>query len=110
MEFDCDSGEIALFEGKAADLHDAYFQIQIYNYEAKIIRDAIEEVNLHPTTTNKDRASLLKESFDKRVKPVTLTCLENIKGWLTELKAEPITTTTKLTGNLTVIGPDGKVK
>jgi hypothetical protein len=104
------SGDIALFKDKAIDLSDTYFQIQIYNYEAKRVRDAIEEVNLHPETTDASHASKLKGRFNELMKPATLKRLEDLKEWLTELKAEPITVTTKVTGNLTVIGPDGKEK
>lgn len=104
------SGDIALFKDKAIELSDTYFQIQNYNYEAKIVRDAIEEANRHPTMAGASRASELKESFNKTTKPATLERLNNLKKWLTELKAEPITATTKLNGNVTNIGPDGEEK
>lgn len=104
------SGDIALFKGKAIDLSDTYFQIQNYNYEAKRVRDTIEEVKLHPTTTDEDHALRLKESFDNKIKPATLDRLKDLEAWLTRLRVEPITITAKVTGNLTLIGPDGKKK
>jgi len=104
------SGDIALFKDKAVDLSDTYFQIQNYNYEAKRVRDAIEEAHIHPTTTDGDHASRLKESFDNKIKPTTLNRLKDLEAWLTRLGVEPITITTKVTGNLTLIGPDGKEK
>ena len=104
------SGDIALFKDKAVDLSDTYFQIQNYNYKAKRVRDAIEEAHIHPTTTDGDHASRLKESFDNKIKPTTLNRLKDLEAWLTRLGVEPITITTKVTGNLTLIGPDGKEK
>ncbi|RPJ73611.1 MAG: hypothetical protein EHM20_11945 [Alphaproteobacteria bacterium] len=59
------SGDIALFKGKAEYLDDTYFQVQNYNYEAKRVRDAIEEVRLHPTTTDEDHALRLKKTSMK---------------------------------------------
>ena len=102
------SGNVALFKDKAIDLSDTYFQIQNYNYEAKKVRYAIEEVRLHPGTADASHASELKDRFDKLIKPATLERLHDLEKWLTRLKAYPITVTSKVTGNLTLIGPDGK--
>ena len=104
------SGDVALFEDKAIDLSEIYFQIQNYNYEAKRVRDAIEEMRLHPGITDIDHVSKLKESFDNRTKPATLKRLNDLENWLTRLKTEPITVTTKAASNLNLIGPDGKKK
>ena len=92
------SGEIALFEGKAIDLSDTYFQIQNYNYEAKRVRDAIEEVNLHPETTDDSHALKLKANFDNNIKPATLKRLQDLENWLTRLRVE--------SGSFTVAGSD----
>jgi len=42
------SGDMTLFTEHAIDLSDIYFEIQNYNYEAKRVRDAVEEEILHP--------------------------------------------------------------
>ena len=105
------SGEIALFEGKAIDLSDTYFQVQNYNYEAKRVRDAIEEMRLHPTTTDKTHASMLKDSFDKKTKPATLNRLDDLEKWLTRLKVEPITINANVSDiSMHLKGPDGNEK
>lgn len=77
------SGDIALFKGKAEYLSDTYFQVQNYNYEAKRVRDAIEEVHLHPTNTDEDHASRLKKNFDEVTKPETLRLLRDLERWTT---------------------------
>ena len=92
------SGDIALFEGKAIDLSDTYFQIQNYNYEAKRVRDAIEEVHLHPEITDDSHASKLKANFDNNIKPATLKRLQDLENWLTRLRVE--------SGSFTVAGSD----
>ena len=104
------SGNVALFSDKAIDLSETYFQIQNYNYEAKRVRDAIEEMHLHPEITYGDRVSKLKEGFDNKTKPETLKRLRDLEGWLMPLRAESITTTAKLDAKLTVRGLDGKEK
>lgn len=82
------SGNIALFETKATELSDIYFKIKNYNYEAKRVRDAIEESRLHPETTDKAHASNLKKLFDEKTKPDVLESLKDLERWLTVLKAE----------------------
>lgn len=104
------SGAVALFEDRAIDLSEIYFQIQNYNYEAKRVRDAIEEMRLHPGITDIDHVSKLKESFDIRTKPATLNNLHDLESWLTRLEGEPITVASKAAGNLNLVGPDGKKK
>jgi hypothetical protein len=105
------SGEIALFRDKAIDLSDTYFQIQNYNYEAKRVKDAIEDVRLHPATTDDSHASMLKNGFDNTTKPATLKRLEDLNNWLMVLKPEPITLTAKLAATLSgVKDRNGKEK
>ncbi|MBK7385478.1 MAG: hypothetical protein IPI63_01605 [Methanothrix sp.] len=104
------SGNIALFKGKAIDLSAIYFQVKNYNYEALRVRDAVEEERLHPTTTDRDHASKLQKNFHDNIKPETLDRLRDLEEWLTQLEVEPVTTKVKLTNVLGVKGSDGKEK
>jgi hypothetical protein len=94
------SGNIALFKGKAKELSDTYFQAQNYNYEAKRVRDAEEAQHLHPTATDDSHVSKLKTSFNDVTTPATLKCLKDLEIWLTGLKAEPSTTKTEVIGGI----------
>jgi hypothetical protein len=53
---------MALFTEHATDLSDVYFQIQNYNYEAKRVRDAVEDEILHPRYRTMDNNSQVLES------------------------------------------------
>lgn len=96
------SGGIAIFKDKAIDLSETYFQIQNYNYEAKRVRDAIEEVRLHPLNTDDFHASKIKDNFDNVTKPATLKRLKDLEMWITRLevvKSRVFTLNTKGTGD-----------
>jgi hypothetical protein len=104
------SGNVAFFEAKAMELSDTYFKIKNYNYEAKRVRDATEEVNLHPDVTDPTHAAKLKKRFDEIIKPDTLEALKGIASWLTVFKVE--SGEFKLTGgdvNLIHADKNGKV-
>ena len=105
------SGDIALFKGNAKYLGDTYFQVQNYNYEAKRVRDAMEEVHLHPTTTDRDHASRLKKNFDEVTKPETLRLLNDLERWTThcELNASIGKLTLKSEGKSTPIDKNSNI-
>jgi len=96
------SGNIALFEGKAKELSNTYFQIQNYNYEAKRVRDAEEARDLHPAATDVSHVSELEKNFNDVITPATLRCLGDLEGWITQLKSEPITVKSIVRGILSV--------
>ncbi|HUS74395.1 MAG TPA: hypothetical protein VMY43_00145 [Methanothrix sp.] len=103
------SGDIALFKEKAIELSNIYFEIQNYNYEAKRVRDAIEEARLHPTSTDDSHASRLKERFDNLTKPILLENLNEIARWLSPLAGE-ISASTKVEGKLSNKSSNGREK
>ncbi len=107
------SGDIALFEDKAIELSDIYFQIQNYNYEAKIIREAYEFSNLVIADPNTGEAiphgSFLRKKFDENTKPALLKKLIELEKWVRPL-AGTISTSVTVKGTLNVIGGDEKEK
>jgi hypothetical protein len=109
------SGDIALLKDNVIELSDTYFDVQNYNYEAKIIRDAFEHearwglsVNIE-TGERYSRASVLKKRFDEITKPALLTRLKELEGWLSPLVGE-MSTSVRVRGSLTVKDNNGKEK
>lgn len=79
------SGDIALFKDKAIKLSDIYFKIQVYNYEAKRVRDAIEHESTWGIAVEDEtgkpysRASDLKGKFNGKTKPELLKDLMELE-------------------------------
>lgn len=93
------SGNIALFRDRAIELSNAYFDVQAYNYEAKIVRDAFEHeaqwgapINIE-TGKTVSRASDLKAHLNDITKPPLLNQLEMVEKWIRPLDGKSITTT-----------------
>jgi len=107
------SGDITLFENKAIELSDIYFQIQNYNYEAKIIREAYEFSDLSmidpETGETISRGSFLKKNLDEKTIPQLLEKLTELEKWIRPL-AGTVSTSVRVGGNLKVTGADGKEK
>jgi len=80
------SGDIALFKDITNELGDAYFKTQMYNYEAKRVRDAVEHDRTEgPSLENgKDvwRSEELKVNFNNKTKPELLEELKKIENLL----------------------------
>ncbi len=80
------SGDIALFKDKAIELNDAYFKTQMYNFEAKMIRNAVEHDSMEgPSLENGKyiwRSEELKVNFNNKTKPELLEELKKIENLL----------------------------
>lgn len=108
------SGDIALFKNKAIELGNIFFEVQNYNYEAKLIREAYErEIQFGPFSDYNgkefSRASDLKDIFNSKTKPVLLQHLRELEQWISPMKAE-ISSSVKVQAKLKVIDRDGKEK
>ena len=77
-----------LFNGNAIELSDLYFEMQNYNYEAKRIRYATEEANLHPTSTDTSHISKLKGIFYDKTKPNLLNHLRDYEKRIITLRVK----------------------
>lgn len=81
------SGDIALFKDKAIELSDIFFEVQNYNYEAKLIREAYErEIQFgpfwDPNGKEFSRASDLKLILNEKTKPELLKHLRELESGL----------------------------
>ncbi len=81
------SGDIALFKDIAIELDDAYFKTQMYNFEAKMIRNAVEHDTMWgPSIDHKGepfyRSKQLKVNFNNETKPKLLEELEKLEDLL----------------------------
>jgi hypothetical protein len=104
------SGNIALLNGNAIELSDLYFEMRNYNYEAKRIRDATEEYNLHPDSTRDAHIGRLKAVFNAETKPSLLKNLKNYRDRIITLKIKPANFEVKVnSANLIHTDKDGNI-